>query len=66
MVSKSINKKKSNETIKRELLNLFQENDNIEEQELNETVKNAYNSQEVIVMIRRYEDIIKKAKMVYS
>ena len=66
MVSKSINKKKSNETIKRELLNLLQENDNIEEQELNETVKNAYNSQEVIVMIRRYEDIIKKAKMVYS
>ena len=65
MVSKSINKKKSNETIKRELLNLLQENDNIEEQELNETVKNAYNSQEVIVMIRRYEDIIKKAKMVY-
>ena len=66
MVSKSINKKKSNETIKRELLNLLQENDNIEEQELNETVKNAYNSQEVIVMIRRYEDIIKKVKMVYS
>ena len=66
MVSKSINKKKSNETIKRELLNMLQENDNIEEQELNETVKNAYNSQEVIVMIRRYEDIIKKAKMVYS
>ena len=66
MVSKSINKKKSNETIKRELLNLLQENDNIEEQELNETVKNAYNSQEVIVMIRRYEDIIKKPKMVYS
>ena len=66
MVSKSINKKKSNETIKRELLNLLQENDNIEEQELNETVKNASNSQEVIVMIRRYEDIIKKAKMVYS
>ena len=66
MVSKSINKKKSNETIKRELLNLLQENDNIEEQELNETVKNAYNSQEVIVMICRYEDIIKKAKMVYS
>ena len=66
MVSKSINKKKSNETIKRELLNLLQENDNIEDQELNETVKNAYNSQEVIVMIRRYEDIIKKAKMVYS
>ena len=62
MVSKSINKKKSNETIKRELLNLLQENDNVEEQELNETVKNANNSQEVIVMIRRYEDIIKKAR----
>ena len=62
MVSKSINKKKSNETIKRELLNLLQENDNVEEQELNETVNNANNSQEVIVMIRRYEGIIKKAR----
>lgn len=59
MVSKSINKKKSNETIKRELLNLLQENDNIEEQELNETVNNFNNSQDAILIIRRYEDVIK-------
>ena len=59
MVPKRINKKKTNETIKWELLNLLQENDNIEEQELNET---ANNSQEAIVIIRRYEDIIKKAR----
>ena len=29
---KSINKKKTNETIKRELLNLIQESDNVDEQ----------------------------------
>ena len=59
MVSKSINKKKANETIKRELLNSLQENDNIEEQELNETANNVNNSQEAIAIIRRYEDLLK-------
>ena len=54
MVLKSINKKKTNETIKRELLNSLYENDNVEEQELNETVNYVNNSQEAIVMIRRY------------
>ena len=49
----------SNETIKRELLNLLQENDNVKEQELNETGKNVHNSQEAVVIIRCYEDIIK-------
>ena len=34
-----MNKKKINKTIKRELLNSVQENDNIEEQELNKTAK---------------------------
>ena len=34
MVSKSINKKKTNETIKRELLNSLQENGNVEKQVL--------------------------------
>ena len=32
MMLKSINKKKINETIKRELLNLIQESDNVDEQ----------------------------------
>ena len=32
MMLKSINKKKTNETIKRELLNLIQESDNVDEQ----------------------------------
>ena len=49
MVSKSINKKQTNETIKRELLNSLQENDNVGEQELNETANNVSNSQEAIV-----------------
>ena len=59
MVSKSITKKKTNETVKRELLNSLQENDDVEEQGLNETAKNVKNSQEAIIIIRRYEDIIK-------
>ena len=59
MVSKGINKEKANETVKRELLNSLQENDNVEEQELNETANNANNSQEAVVMMHRYEDIIK-------
>ena len=37
MVSKSITKKKTNEAIKRELLNSLQENADVEEQGLNET-----------------------------
>ena len=45
MVSKSINKKKTNETIKLELLNLLQGNDNVEEQELYETANNVNHSQ---------------------
>ena len=49
MVSKSINKKQTNETIKRESLNSLQENDNVGEQELNETANNVNNSQEAIV-----------------
>ena len=60
MVSKRIAKETSNERIKRELLNLLlQENDDVEEQGLNETANNVNNSQEVIIVICRYEDIIK-------
>ena len=41
------------------MLNLLQENDNVEEQRLNETANNVNNSQEAILMICHYEDIIK-------
>ena len=57
-MSKSKTKKKANETIKRELLNSLKEND-VEEQRLNKRVNYVNNSQEAIVIIRRYEDIIK-------
>ena len=40
-------------------MNLLQENHNVEEKELNETANNISNSQEAIVIIRRYEDIAK-------
>ena len=59
MVSESINKKKTNETIKQELLHSLQENDDAEEQELNETANNVNNSQELILIIHCYEAIIK-------
>ena len=59
MVSKGKTKKKTNETIKRELLNLSKENDDVEKQGLNETVNNVNNSQEAIFAICRYEDNIK-------
>ena len=59
MVSKSITKEKTNETIKRELVNSLQENDDVEEQGLNETANNVSNSQETILIIRRYKDVIK-------
>ena len=59
MVSKRIAKKKTNESIKRELLNSLQENDDVEEQGLIEAANNVNNSQEAIQIINRYEDIIK-------
>ena len=59
MVSKGKTKKKTNETIKRELLNLSKENDDDEKQGFNGTVNNVNNSQEAIFAICRYEDIIK-------
>ena len=59
MVSKSIIKKKTNETTKRELLNSLQENNDIEEQGLNKTANNVNKFQEALLTIRRYEDIIK-------
>lgn len=59
MVLKSITKKKMNETVKQEFLNLLQENDDVEEQALNGTANNVNNSQEAILIIRHYEDIIR-------
>ena len=44
MVTENITKKKTNETIKRELLNLLQENDNVQEQWLNERANIVTNS----------------------
>ena len=41
------------------MLNSLQENDDVEEQGLNETGNNVNNSQEAILIIHRYEDIIK-------
>ena len=59
MVSKSKTKKKTNESIKRELLNSLKENDDAEEHGFSKTANNVNNSQEAIVIIRRYEEIIK-------
>ena len=44
MVTENITKKKTNGTIKRELLNLLQENDNVQEQWLNERANIVINS----------------------
>ena len=62
MVSKSITEKKTNETVKRELLNSLKENDDVEEQGLNETLHNVSNPHEAMLIIGCYEDIIKKKK----
>ena len=59
MVSKRIAEKKVNETIKQELLNSLQQNDNAEKQGLTETPNNVNNSQEAVKIINCYEDIIK-------
>ena len=59
MISKRIAKKRTNETIKPELLISLQEDGYVEEQGLNETVKNVNNFQEATKIINRYEEIIK-------
>ena len=58
-MSKSITKRKSNETMKQELLNSLQDNDDVEEKGLKERSNEVSNSQEATIIIRRYEDIIK-------
>ena len=59
MVSKRTAKKKINENIKQELLNSLQENDGVDEVGLNETANNVNNSQEAIIIIHLYDDIVK-------
>ena len=51
--------KKKNASIRKELLNLLQKNDNTEEQGFDETVHNVNNSQEAILIINHHMDIIK-------
>ena len=53
-MSKTKTKKEGNESIKKVPLNLLKENDDV-----NITVNSVHNSQETIVIIRCYEDIIK-------
>ena len=52
-------RRKQSKQRKRELFNSLQENDDVEEQRLNETVNSVNKSQEAIFIIHRYEDIIK-------
>ena len=59
MVLKRIAKKKTNETVKQEPLNLLQENDDVVEQGLNKRANNVNNFQKAIKIINRFEDIIK-------
>ena len=64
MVSKSKMKLKKKESIKRQLLSLLIENDDVEERVLHETVNNANNSEEEIrryyknYIEKRYQDVI--------
>ena len=64
MVSKSKMKLKKKESIKRQLLSLLIENDDVEERVLHETVNNPNNSQEEIrryyknYIEKRYQDVI--------
>ena len=60
MVLKSITKKKTHETAKRELLNSWQENHDVEEAVLNKTASQINNPQEAMLVISRYDDIIKR------
>ena len=52
--------KKTNEIVKRELLNMLQENDDVEEQGLNKTANRFNNSEEAMLIKRCYEDTIKR------
>ena len=55
-MSKNVTKNKTNETIKQELLDSLQENDDVEEQGLNKTVNNVNKSREAMLIINSYKD----------
>ena len=59
MVSKPITKKKTHKTVSQELLDSLKENDGVEEPGLNERAKETNDPQEIILLIRRHEDIIR-------
>ena len=59
MMLKSISIKKTNETVKQELLNLLKENDNVDKLGLNEAANETSDPQKTILLIRRYQEIIK-------
>ena len=64
MASKSIIKNKRNQIVNRELLNLLQENDDVEDQKRNETAKNVNSFLEAIHMIRCYVDFTETYKKI--
>ena len=61
MVSKWQTNKKTNESIKQELLDSLKEND-VEKQGLNETANIVNSSQKAIVITSRFEEIMKTQK----
>ena len=55
MVAKTTRKKKTNETIKQELLNSLKENDNLEESGLDATGDTITDTFEAVKVIKRYK-----------
>ena len=62
MVAKNTRKKKSNETIKKELLDSLKENDNLEELDLDATIDAITDPIDSVRFIKLYEEIIKIQK----
>lgn len=56
---KTTRKKKTNETVKKELLNFLKENNNLEETDLDATTDAITDPKEAVRIIQRYEEIIK-------
>ena len=56
---KTTRKKKTNETVKKELLNFLKENNNLEETDLDATIDAITDPKEAVRIIQRYEEIIK-------
>ena len=56
---KTTRKKKTNETVKKELLNSLKENNNLEETDLDATIDAITVPKEAVRIIQRYEEIIK-------